>query len=309
VTVNQLLYCFLLKDKVLNSSQLQNTEKVNLMDSSQIVTLHITDRLSVRAYKDCRPACLETGAIQKGLVLLLDGRELIEEGVGFGVPIAKYEDKTFFSSTADISIKETGSTCTLTKVYTLDTVSLKKFGKTSYIDDCLYSQLRKTFQILYLNHKKFTPVFNKIMELRDLANIKTEFVKVKPRGTVTITYTCKYEGIHVQADFSKLTLNKCTEVLILNEQGSNIFQKYVDSNDLMLFGNKIGAWETVKANQALLQSAHGEISFSLQNKKSATLLRGWERTRKRFSWAGLSYSMRPNTGIFDYSIGLDFKGT
>jgi hypothetical protein len=295
--------------KVLNSSQLQTTEQVNPIDSSQSVTMHITDRLSVRAYKDCRPTCLETGALQKGLVLMLDGRELIEEGVGFGVPIVKYEDKTFFSSTAYTLIKGIGSHCTLTKVYTLDTVSLKKFGQTSYIDDGLYSQLRKAFQILYLNHKKFTPVFNKIMEFRDLANIKTEFVKVAPRGTVSVRYHCQSDGLGVQADFSKLALNKCNEVLVLNEQGSSIFQKYVDSNDLMFFGNKIGAWETVTAEQAALQSAKGEVSFSLQNKKNITLFRGWERTRKRFSWAGLSYSMRPNTGIFDYSIGLDSKRT
>ena len=294
---------------MLNSSQLQTTEQVNPIDSSQIVTLHITDRLSVRAYKDCRPAYLETGSIQKGLVLLLDGRELIEEGVGFGVPIVKYEDKTFFSSTADMSIKETFSNCTLTKVYTLDTVSMKKFGQTTYIDNGLYSCLRKSFQILYLKHKKLTPVFNKIMELRDCANIKTEFVKVQPRGTVTVTYQCKSDGINVQADFSKLSLNKCHEVLVLNEQGSSIFQKYVDSSSSMFFGTKIGAWETVTAKQASLLSTNGQIAFSVQNKKGTTLFRGWEHTRKRFSWAGLNYSMRPNTGIFDYSIGLNFKET
>ncbi len=195
----------------------------------------------------------------------------------------------------------------ITKVFTLDTVSLKKFGQATYIDDGLYSPLRKTFQRLYLKHKKLTPLFNKVMELRDLANIKTEFITVKPRGTVTINYHCQPTAINIQADFSKVTLNKCREVLVLNEQGSNVFQKYVDSSGLTLFGNKIGAWETVTADQASLQSAKGQISFSLQKDKDATLFRGWERTRKRFSWAGLSYSMRPNNGIFNYSIGLNFK--
>ncbi|MCL4430219.1 MAG: hypothetical protein M1167_05655, partial [Chloroflexi bacterium] len=101
------------------------------------ITIDLTDRLSVRLYTDCRPSCLETGALQKGLVMLLDDRELIEEGVGFGVPIVKYADKTFFSSTADVSIRKIGSACTLTKLYRLDTVSLKKFGRASYIDDGL----------------------------------------------------------------------------------------------------------------------------------------------------------------------------
>ena len=137
--------------------------------------------------------------------------------------------------------------------------------------------------------------------------LKLNSLTVKPRGTVTVTYHCKSDGIDVQADFSKLSLNKCHEVLVLNEQGSSIFQKYVDSSSSMLFGNKIGAWETVTAKQASLLSTNGQIAFSVQNKKGTTLFRGWEQTRKRFSWAGLSYSMRPNNGIFDYSIGLNFK--
>ena len=152
------------------------------------VDMDLTDRLSVRLYEDCRPTFLETGALQKGLVLLLDGQELIEEGVGFGLPIVKYMDKTFFSSKAAVSMRKTGSGYVLTKVFTLDTVSLKKFGRATYIDDSLYSPVRKTFQSLYLKHKKFTPLFNKVMELRELANIKTEFVTVKPRGTVTVDY-------------------------------------------------------------------------------------------------------------------------
>ncbi len=237
-------------------------------------------------------------------MLLLDGRELIEEGVGFGVPVVKYEDKTFFSSTADASIKKTGSDCILSKVYRLDTVSLKKFGGSSYIDDGFYSHLRKAFEKLYLKHQNLTPLFNKVMEVRVLANVKTEFMTVKPRGTVTVSYHCKPDALSIHADFSKIALKKCCEILVLNEQGSNIFQKYTDSSGLTLLGNKIGAWEKVKAKQASLQNAKGQVSFSLQNGAEAVLFRGWERTRKRFSWAGLSYSMRPNKGCFNYSISL-----
>ncbi len=273
-------------------------------DLTEPITINLSDRLAVKLYRDCRPNCLETGALQKGLVLSLDGQELIEEGVGFGVPIVKYRDKTFFSSTADVSIKKVGSDTILTKVYVLDTVSLKKFGQASYIDDDLYSPLRKTFQMLYLKHKKLSPLFNKAMELRDLANIKTEFITVKPRGTITVTYHCQPKAINIRADFSKITLNKCVEVLVLNEQGSGIFQRYVDSDGLTLRGNKIGAWEKVTAELASLQSEKCELSFILQKEVGVQLFRGWEQTRKRFSWAGLSYSMPPNKGVFDYTIRL-----
>ncbi|MGE5575362.1 MAG: hypothetical protein ACM3UL_04440 [Ignavibacteria bacterium] len=268
------------------------------------ITLQLAGRLSVRVYEDCRPNCLETGALQKGLVLMLDGFELIEEGMGFGLPIVKYQDKTFFSSTANVSITKVGSEWIITKVYTLDTVSIKKFGQASYIDDGLYSPLRKIFQTLYLKHKKLSPLFNKAMELRDLANVKTEFVVVKPRGTITVTYKCRPTTIDIQADFSGVALNKCLEMLMLNEQGSNTFQKYSDSNGSNLICSKIGAWGKITSKYASLMSMNGQISFSLRNRENVTFFRGWERTRNRFSWAGLSYSIVPNNSVFAYTISL-----
>ena len=285
-------------------SQLHKVKPTNSFDPMGTFTQKLTDRLAVRLYGDCRPNCCETGALQKGLVLLLDGRELIEEGMGFGAPIVRYKDKTFFSSTADVSIGKVGSDNILTKIYVLDTVSIKKFGKASYIDDDLYSPLRKTFQMLYLKHKKLSPLFNKAMELRDLANIKTEFMTVKPRGTITVTYRCQPTAINIQVDFSNTILNKCLEVIVLNEQGSSVFQRYVDSDGLILLGNKIGAWEKVTAERASLQSWRCEISFILQKEAGVQLLRGWEQTRKRFSWAGLSYSLPPNKCVFSYTIKL-----
>jgi hypothetical protein len=237
---------------------------------------------------------------------MLEGKELNEEGVGFGVPIIKYSDKTFFSSQAKVSFKQTNNCSILTKTYTLDTVSRKKLGKVTYLDDSLYSLLMHIFQKLYFRHKKFSTLFNKAMELRQLAHIKTEFVTVKPRGEVTVTYLCSPACITIRADFSKVALNKCNEVLVLNEQGSNIFRKYTDTTGLTLLSNKIGAWDTVVAQKATLHNP--KVSFTLQTHRYAALIRGWENTRNRFSWVGLSYSMNPHNKVFEYMIRLDCNG-
>lgn len=285
-------------------SQLYVVNSTGVSDYTGMFTQKISDHLSVRLYSDCRPSCLETAVLQKGLVLLFDGKELIEEGVGFGVPVVKYFDKTFFPGTADVSVKEEASEVVLTKTYTLNTVSLKKFGSASYINDTLYSPIRKTFQSLYLRHKKLTPLFNKIMELREIANLKTEFMKVKPRGVVTVDYRCKPDAIEVHVDFSRLSLKRCSEMLVLNEQGASFFPRYVDSSGLRLFGQRIGAWEAVSAKQSMLKSVEGGLSFQLQNLGGARFFRGFEHTKKRFSWVGLSYSMPPHNGTFDYSVKL-----
>ncbi|MGD0643490.1 MAG: hypothetical protein ABSA75_01135 [Candidatus Bathyarchaeia archaeon] len=239
---------------------------------------------------------------------MLDNQELIEEGIGFGVPVIKYQDKTYFSISAKASFEKMNSAYKVKKTYVLNTISRKKLWRASYIDDEIYSSLRKTFEKPYLTHKKFSPLFNKIMELRGMAGIKTEFIKVKPRGLITVNYEIQSTIIKVSVDFSDLTLNGCQEALILNEQGSTVFGKYADTNGSKLVGSKIGAWDAVKANQASMINNAEQLAFSLRKTSGAMLFRGWEKTRNRFSWAGLSYSLRPNHGTFDYAIELDFKG-
>ncbi len=261
----------------------------------------------MRLYRDCRPNCLETASLQKGLVLLWGNRELIEEGVGLGLPIVKYGDKTFFSSAAEVSFEKTKTGCIFTKAFNLNTVSAKILGQSTHINDKVYSTFRKTFQRLYLKHKKLNFIFNKLMETRQLFNIKTEYQTVNSRGTITVRYHCQPCGIEVEADFSKIDLKNCQEILVLNEQGSSFFQKYVDSNGNTLVGKQIGAWDSVSASWASLKTSNGLLSFTLKSRGGARLFRGWEHTVRRFSWAGLSYSMVPTDGVFSYSIILGLK--
>jgi hypothetical protein len=273
-------------------------------DFSESFTLQMGNRLSVRLYEDSRPNYLEIASLQKGLVLIFDGEELIEEGVGFGVPVVRYADKTYFSSSAVVSVEENGNLCALEKRFALDTVSRKRFWKASYINDGFYSFFHKFFNKAYKGHKSLTPAFNRTMELRRAVKIQTEFVKVKPRGTITFKYSFQPNTIKINVDLSDLELSGCQEILLLNEQGSNFFRKYRDSDGLKLFDEKIGAWENVRAKEATLSDDKDTLEFTLENSSEAALFRGLERIKGRFSWAGLSYSLHPKRGAFDYVIKL-----
>jgi hypothetical protein len=265
------------------------------------LTCPLNESLSVRLYRDNKPHCLETAVLQKGLVLVYEGEELIEEGIGFGVPVIKYEDKTFFSSNAQIVVNpETGS---FEKHYLLDTNSTKRFYKT-HVDDNFYQVIHKLFEKAYLGHQTMQPVNNKIMELREILKIKTEFRQVQSRGVVKVKYALKCNAVEVSVDFSGIDLEGCLEFLVLNEQGANTFGCYTDTDGLRLNGARMGAWDLVSAKGATLTNPDGSLAFSLEHKSSAKLFRGWEKTRNRFSWAGLSYSLQPSRSRFDYVISV-----
>ncbi len=92
--------------------------------------------------------------------------------------------------------------------------------------------------------------------------------------------------------------------LILNEQDANFFRKYTDTDGLTLTDRNISSWSRVKADEASLSGSDGRIAFTLRRVKAAELFRGWENTRGRFSWAGLSYALKTGSSTFDYDITL-----
>ena len=273
------------------------------LDYPSFITVSNGDRVSLRLYRDTRPHCLEISPLHKGLVLLLDGKELVDEGIGFGVPIVRYADKTYFSSSADAT-QVRGNSNVLVKSFLLDTISRKRVGNASYINDRFYSFFHRIFEKAYLNCRKFSSLFNLIMALRKTLNVQTDFVKAAPRGTVTVTYTCLPDLIQVNVDLSKLKREGCKQILLLNEQGATFFRKYSDTSGLSLSDHNIGGWAMVKAEETSLSDVAELLSFTLRRVKSAQLFRGWEHTRGRFSWAGLSYSLPADSSNFDYVIKL-----
>jgi hypothetical protein len=88
----------------------------------------------------------------------------------------------------------------------------------------------------------------------------------------------------------------------LNEQGSTFFRKYSDSEGLSLNDAQIGAWSEVKTKTASLSYLAGDLRFGLEVRDQSLLFRGWEKTRGRFAWAGLSYCLHPKQSYFDYAV-------
>lgn len=266
------------------------------------IVFHLKNGVSLKISDVPFPRNLEISELQKGLVLSFNGIDLIEEGAGFGSPVIKYRDKTYFSKTAKVKVEEKPEkTYKVTKNFLMDSISLKHFQGKRWINDAIYHPIHRIFSLFYLKLKPFRPFFNLMISKRKKIGIETRFVRTKPRGVVDFTYKIRKGTIDITVDISKLCKENLEEVVILNEQGASQFPLYCDSDGLNLSKEEIGAWDIVKADSAKLMNADG-ISYSQENLGGACLIRGWEKIKDRHSWSGLNYIIKPCNNKFRYKI-------
>jgi hypothetical protein len=267
-------------------------------------TFNLDKAISLRLYPDSHPRNLEIADLQKGLVLMRNDEELIEEGAGFGVPIVKFSGQTFFSSTAEVFLRQRAEgRVVLEKIFLLDTVSKKQICG-AYLNDDFYSFFHKTFEKGYLGNGRFRRVFDQIMLLRNALGVQTKFIKVLPRGRVSVVYIWVADLIKVHVTFFLFDRTDCKELMLLNEQGAAYFRKFVDTDGTILSDSRISAWEEIKAKQAFFFDDKARLSFSLRNLDGAVLYRGREQIKDRFSWAGMTYILPAETLSFDYTVRI-----
>lgn len=77
---------------------------------------------TLRLYADSRPHVGKIAGLQKGLVWVASGRELVEEGYGFGCPIVQLEGRSYNSRQAETEVLSSGGQTRLIKRYMVDTL-------------------------------------------------------------------------------------------------------------------------------------------------------------------------------------------
>jgi hypothetical protein len=193
-----------------------------LYELDNALTLASFNNISLKLYPDCKPHNLKIARLQKGLVLVMDGKEIIEEGIGFGVPVVKYTDKTFFPGSSKVFFdKDHG---VVEKVFAMDTIPKKRIGKGPYLNDFLYSSLHKIIAKGYIRSRAIRSFFNRL-NLGKIFGIYTQFVKTEPRGWISIIYKPIPKGVSIEVDLRSLKRSRCKGIIILNEQGSHFFRR------------------------------------------------------------------------------------
>jgi hypothetical protein len=91
-----------------------------LLPTPKPIDVALRDGLGLRLYANTRPHVGKIASLQKGLVLVHQGSELIEEGYGFGVPIIEDDKVAYISRHARTALVPSDSGVTLVKMYRID---------------------------------------------------------------------------------------------------------------------------------------------------------------------------------------------
>ena len=97
--------------------------KIRLSWKPQTILFAISDSISLKVYSSTNPQNMKIADLQKGLILLCDGTDVIGEGTGFGVPIAKYSDETVFSGSSSLYIRRLGDIIEIRKEFLMDLIA------------------------------------------------------------------------------------------------------------------------------------------------------------------------------------------
>jgi hypothetical protein len=266
-------------------------------------TYSISDSVALRIHSDTKPQNMKIANLQKGVILLYKGAEVVGEGTGFGVPIVKYSDETFFSSSSFVQVHKHETYVIIRKLFLMDLIARDKFRNLKLEN----MKLRKKIDfisLLYQNHKRLAQfiLFTKGLLFR--FGVESIFSRTASKGNVIVTYTIDRNRILVKLSFSQLDRNNLQKIFVLNEQGAHFFRKYSDSEGLKLNDEEIGAWAVVTAQSAKIADAQDRIGFSLKNVEGTVLQRGREVVKGTLDWIGLDYELNPEDDQFEYEIEI-----
>lgn len=266
-------------------------------------TFTITDSVALRVYFDSKPRNMKIADLQKGMILVLNGVDVVGEGTGFGVPILKYNDKTVFSGSSFLHVRRNGSQVSIRKEFIMDLVARDGFRNLE-LENRKIRSLIDQICIMYQKHKRLAQSILLGKRLLFKFGVNSSFIKSPPKGKVVVTYTINRNRLTVKLSFNLLNRNNLEKVFVMNEQGAQFFRIYSDSDGLRLVDEEIGAWNHVTAQSAKISDYQDRIGFGLTNAQGSILRRGREFMKGSLDWVGLDYELSSEKELFEYEIEI-----
>lgn len=225
---------------------------------------------------------------------------MVGEGTGFGVPVLQYLDGMYFSGESRLFLSRREKLQVIRKEFLMDSTPIRKIGN-SRIRSRLLLTFWRYLHELYMKHRRWRFIIRVSISRR--IGVRTRFAKVNPVGKVILTYVFNKNHIHITVDLGLVERKDLQNVFLLNEQGSECFRRYSDSNGTTLYDSQIGAWEAVEAAHVTMTDANGKVGFRLSQIAGMTLRRGREYIHGSQDWAGLDYALQPKDNeTIEYEI-------
>lgn len=249
-----------------------------------------------------------TSRLQKGLILIANGQELVEEGVGFGVPVLKFGVKTIFPGAIELADLNGSRDQEVTAVYRIN-LEEKLTGQNlqSVQSRSLYrikNHLADVYRHFPATRRPLTAMSN---ALRRGFGWQTTFEETGCSYSVKVHYVVNRQAgtISVVVDTVGLPRDDITEVVVMNEQGARYFETYSDSSGALLHGEAIGTWEEVTAESASFLNRTHQLAFTVRTIAAARLFRGRELIGSRLAWSGFGYSFPPTIERIGYQVRIE----
>jgi hypothetical protein len=270
------------------------------------ITIPLSSGLALKiASGPSRGESYPTARLQKGLILLDEGLELVEEAVGFGVPILKRGLQTIFPGELELASQSTGSTHEIHARFKMNLEEKIARPDSGTINSRLVygfkNRMAALIRQLPLLRRPLTHLSNL---LRSTLDWETTYEETNISTYIQLTYSIHSpsDRVKVELDTHDLHLDGISEMVVMNEQGARHFDQYQDTDGISQRGNEIGCWDQVLAEEASFISAAHHIAFSLPQVNGAKFYRGRELIGSRLAWSGFGYSFSPTIQQFGYEI-------
>ena len=268
---------------------------------SEKYAVSLSNSVALEVYSTPKPCNLKIADLQKGLILVFNGKERVGEGTGFGFPVLIYPKETFFSSSSTVSVAQTAESIKILKEFYMDRVARNKLGNV-YLENKKARTFIKYLTDLYQKNRRFR--FLSLKEFFVKMGVESTFVKIASVGKVSVIYEVNSCVINVKVDFRHLEKGQPQKLFVLNEQSASFFRKYSDAHQMSLVGKQIGAWDTVDSEWACLTDLQERVGYRMWNVNGSVLRRGRETMKNCLDWVGLDYEVDPDREVFEYKIEI-----
>jgi hypothetical protein len=225
--------------------------------------------------------------LQKGCVLILNGREFVEGGLGLGFPVCLYDDGACFSLDAVTFVDDSKTVPSVTKIFDMNAIESKKFRGATIRRGSYFERLLRALEDAYRDVERLHVGASMMLNVVSMLGLRNEYVERGSMGQISVTYERNEEGLQINVSFEHLVTEHLRALMVGNEQGGTLFTEYSDPS-VRLEGKEIEPWRSTSVEWATLSCPEYDVGFRLRRPEGWRIIRGREVVGNRISWSGLN---------------------